>query len=449
MTPANSDSRVLERERLREAIRQSMKPLDGIYPVDRYEGEVKIGRLRRRGSRASDDPTRSLTLIEDGDGVLFWEDGAVLARPVAGLRRGYRGTGPSGDVVEHVIVEPLDPSKVGSTLSGFDERFTPHPGLRQFRGGKLQLPDAGLKPAETGRILLIVHGTFSEGQAIFDQLTDSKNKEGQALLGKAGKHYDQILAFDHPTLAVSPMLNALDLARHLALTKADIDVVCHSRGGLVTRWWLEAFDRPIGKRRAILVGAPLAGTNLASPPRLRHLLSWFSNLNKVIGTVGSMVPFLSVVACLARLTATVTNVVAQTPVVDAAMAMVPGLAAMSRIGNNFELDRLNTARLSRPEYYVIKSHFQPRDVGWKFWEYFVDQPLQRAAIHIFPGENDLVVDTESMTVVESISQVSGARRISDIVPARVHDFGATNTVYHTNYFHEAMTCKKIAEWLQL
>ena len=50
MTPANSDSRVLERERLREAIRQSMKPLDGIYPVDRYEGEVKIGRLRRRGS---------------------------------------------------------------------------------------------------------------------------------------------------------------------------------------------------------------------------------------------------------------------------------------------------------------------------------------------------------------------------------------------------------------
>ncbi len=451
MIPAGADSRTLERERMREALRQSLKPLDGIYPVDRYEGVVKIGKLRRRGARPGDDPTRSLTLIEDENGVLLWEDGAVLARPVAGLRRGYRGAapGPTGEVVEHVIVEPLDPSKVGSTLACLDQRLTPHPGLRQFIGGKLQLPGNGLKPVNGGRILLIVHGTFSEGQAILDQLTDSRNKDGQSLLASAAKKYDQILVFDHPTMAVSPMLNALDLARRFADTKADIDVICHSRGGLVTRWWLEAFDHPIGKRRAILVGAPLAGTNLASPPRLRHLLSWFSNLNQVIGMAGSLVPFLPVVSCLARLTATVTNVLAQTPLVDAAVAMVPGLAAMSRIDNNFELDRLNTKRSSRPEYYVVKSHFQPRDPGWKFWEYFVDQPLQRAARHIFPGENDLVVDTESMTVVESVSQQAGARKISDIAPACVHDFGATNTVYHTNYFRDAVTCKKIQQWLQL
>jgi hypothetical protein len=451
MTPGDADSRARERERLREELRQSIKPLAGIYPVDSYEGEVKIGKLRRRGAKLWDDPTRSLTLIEDENGVLLWEEGAVLARPVAGLRRGYRGTppGPVGDVVEHVIVEPLDPSKVGDTLSGFDRNLTPNPGLRQFIGGKLQLPDAGLQPVARGRILLIVHGTFSEGKAIFDQLTDSKNKEGQSLLGKAAKQYDQILAFDHPTLAVSPMLNALDLARRLGSTEADIDVICHSRGGLVTRWWLEAFDRPVGKRRAILVGAPLAGTNLASPPRIRHLLSWFSNLNKVIGTVGSMVPFLSVVSCLARLTATVTNVLAQTPLVDAAMAMVPGLAGMSRVENNFELDRLNMARQTRPEYYVIKSHFEPRDPGWKFWEYFVDQPLQRAASHVFPGENDLVVDTESMTVVESVAQAAGARKISDIAPKFVHDFGGTSTVYHTNYFRDATTCKQIGDWLGL
>src|SRR5208283_5185534 len=126
-------------------------------------------------------------------------------------------------------------------------------------------------------------------------------------LGRAAKHYDQILAFDHPTLSVSPMLNALDLARRLDGSKADIDVVCHSRGGLVTRWWLEAFDRPIGKRRAVLVGAPLEGTNLAAPPRLRYVLSWFSNLNRVVGAAASMIPFLTVASCLARLTAIVTN----------------------------------------------------------------------------------------------------------------------------------------------
>ena len=78
---------------------------------------MKIGRLRRAGRTTTTDPARTLTLVEDENGVLLWEDGAVLARPVPGLRRGFRGVGMRGDVVEHVIVEPLDPSQVGQALS--------------------------------------------------------------------------------------------------------------------------------------------------------------------------------------------------------------------------------------------------------------------------------------------------------------------------------------------
>jgi hypothetical protein len=178
-------------------------------------------------------------------------------------------------------------------------------------------------------------------------------------------------------------------------------------------------------------------------------LSWFSNLNKVLGVATSMIPFLTVVSCLARLTATVTSVLAETPLVDAAIAMIPGLAGMSRTSNSFELSRLNMARPRRPQYYAIKSHFKPNDPGWKFWEYFVDQPLQRAAHSIFPGENDLVVDTASMTVLESVTTAAGGRRISDIVPGRIYDFGESNDVYHTNYFAQPATCQKIAGWLQI
>jgi hypothetical protein len=450
MTPGQ-DSGALRREKLRDGLRKSIEGLEGIYPVDRYEGEVSIGKLRRRGVRAFADPTRSLTLMEDANGVLLWEDGAAMGRPVAGLRRGYRGTssGPSGDIIEHLVVEPLDPSEVGKTLTGFDRRLTPNQGLRQVVKGNLLPPDDNLRPVETGRILLFIHGTFSESKAILTQLSNPANKVGRALLGRAAKHYDQILAFDHPTLSVSPMLNALDLARRLDATKADIDVVCHSRGGLVTRWWLEAFDRPAGKRRAILVGAPLEGTSLAAPPRLKEILSWFSNLNKFLAGAASMIPFLTVVSCLARLTATVTNVVAETPLVDAAIALVPGLAAMSRTSNSFELSRLNMARAARPQYYAIKSRYKPDDPGWKFWEYFVDKPLQRAAHSIFPGDNDLVVDTASMTVLESVAAAGGGRKIGDIVPERVHDFGEGNEVCHTNYFAQAATSQKIAEWLQI
>jgi hypothetical protein len=197
------------------------------------------------------------------------------------------------------------------------------------------------------------------------------------------------------------------------------------------------------------VGAPLEGTSLASPPRLRTLLSWFSNLNKVIATGASLFPFMTVVSCLARLTATVTNVVASTPLIDAAMAMVPGLAAMSLTGNNFELNRLNGSGETGAKYHVIKSHFQPNDPGWKFWEYFVDQPLQRAAHSLFPGDNDLVVDTSSMTVLQSAAAAAGGRKVADIAAARLYDFGATDTVYHTNYFAQPMTAQKIAEWFQI
>lgn len=449
MTPG-LDARAQQREKLRDELRKSIEGLAGIYPVDRYEGEVKIGTLRRRGVGPVADPTQSLTLIEDDNGVLLWEDGALIGRPVAGLRRGYRGAlaAPSGDVIEHLVVEPLDPSDVGKTLSDFDLRLTPNQGLRRVVKGKLLPPDDTIRPVKKGRILLFIHGTFSENQAILDQLLEPKNKEGQSLLGHASDKYDQILAFDHATLSVSPMLNALDLARRMDGTEADVDVMCHSRGGLVTRWWLEAFDRPVGKRRAVLVGAPLEGTSLAAPPRIRYVLSWFSNLNRVVGAVTSTIPFLTVVSCLARLTATVTNVAAKTPLVDATIAMIPGLAAMSRTSNSFELKRLNTPRPARPPYYAIKSHYKPDDPGWRFWEYFVDQPLQRAAHAIFPGDNDLVVDTASMTVLEAVDAPVG-RKISDIATDRIYDFPEGHDVYHTNYFQQAMTCQKIAKWLEI
>ena len=50
-------------------------------------------------------------------------------------------------------------------------------------------------------------------------------------------------------------------------------MVCHSRGGLVTRWWLEVFQRDLMPRaRVVFVASPLMGTGLASPYRLRTAL---------------------------------------------------------------------------------------------------------------------------------------------------------------------------------
>jgi hypothetical protein len=44
-------------------------------------------------------------------------------------------------------------------------------------------------------------------------------------------NYDQVLTFDHYTVSRSPVLNALELPRIMAFSTADVDIICHSRGG--------------------------------------------------------------------------------------------------------------------------------------------------------------------------------------------------------------------------
>lgn len=111
----------------------------------------------------------------------------------------------------------------------------------------------------------------------------------------------------------------------------------------------------------------------------------------------SLIPFLTVEACLARFTATVASLAVETPIVDATVAKSPGLAAMSRTSNNSELNQLNAGRQTLMDYFVIKSHYQPEDSGWKYWEYFVNDPMKRVATAILAGENDLGVGTEAMS----------------------------------------------------
>jgi pimeloyl-ACP methyl ester carboxylesterase len=432
-----------ERLQLREELRASMVYIDGVRPAD-TSSRMSAGARRRTGFDPRTDTTRLLTLIEV-DGVLFWEDGAGQAIANAGLRRGIRGRQARGEIIDRVRVDELEPSKIGDYLASLDKKLTPDQGLRRWDGTQLVPLAANETPAAAGKILLLVHGTFSKSDMFIEAF--DQTQEGRDLLGRAGQKYDQILAFDHPTMSVSPFLNAVDLSRAFAGSKADVDLVCHSRGGLVARWWLEELEhnRKL-KRRAVFVGSPLVGTSLASPPRIRSLLSWFSNLNRVLShgaaVASTVLPFMTVISGLLRFTALASSVISKTPVADALIALVPGLASMSMIGNNFELRRLNVESDGAREYFVVQSNFQPADPAWKFWKYFVD-PLKagdKLTDVIFPGKNDLVVDTSSMTYLSETKSV----------PAnRVYDFGDSDVVHHTNYFVQEKTIDFIADKLQI
>jgi hypothetical protein len=95
-----------------------------------------------------------------------------------------------------------------------DRNFTPQgpAKLRRIQNGAI-LPDE-VQPAASGKILLFVHGTFSNNDSLIAEF--NQIQEGQKFLNDAGQVYDQVLAFDHYTVSRSPILNALELARKFA-----------------------------------------------------------------------------------------------------------------------------------------------------------------------------------------------------------------------------------------
>lgn len=441
----------------------------GIHPIDAdvFDDDVEppIATLRRARRRRGEREKVGYMSLINTDGVLRWQLGAGSApsRRIGPQRRaGFFRSSPVGDVVKQFKFAELSPNAVGEKLRQLDDFLTGNQGLRevtpQLKVGR------EVQPAATGRILLIVHGTFSSGDHVLDEIAGTP--DGKTLLQRAldGNTYAQVLAFNHPTLSVSPILNAAALAQHFRASTADVDVICHSRGGLVVRWWLEVLDHATAPRgRVVFAGPPLAGTGLAAPARLRGALNVLTNISKTLDSVSRGTGYLFPAAApighaagvLFGFFGKLTDIAAKTPIVDAGIAMIPGLAGQSREGANGEILRLRESfsRLERRDrvgryldnYYFAKSNFEPDDPGWKFWQYFRKGPLLNAAADmVFEGENDLVVDTESMA--------SLADDIADqaIDANRLETFGGTSTVvHHLNYFQQPDTIRLIKRALRL
>jgi hypothetical protein len=369
----------------------------------------------------------------DHDGVLTVREGGG---PGLGGRRGWRrGASPGGAVIEEVPFERLKKSDVKTALDALDRKLTGSFGLfpvQASAAGASLDPDTDLEQApRSGRVLLLVHGTFSSCQSVLGQIEAAP--AGRKFLADAFAGYDHVLAFNHRTLGVSPMLNARELYKRFRASKAEVHVVCHSRGGLVTRCWLESMDfAAMARRRAVFVGSPLAGTSLAAPPNLRALLSLPANIGRALGAASAAVPFLSFAAGLFQVFSSVTSLVARTPVIDAAIGLVPGLDAQSRVGNNRIIQSFRSDPVgSGANYFAVRSNFEPRSEGWAFWRYFRDLPTRAVNLvvdPIFDGPNDLVVDVASMSsLADDLA----------IAPDRILDFGTNAQVHHTNYFRQA------------
>jgi len=402
--------------------------------------------VRSRGlGDGGKDPNSIALSLRERDGILLWEMTSIKGADLGAIRvRAGSGETNGLELLRREFAK-LEPNEISKYLESLDKCLNPLEG----RGLRTWLPSQGKlirsnSLPDKGRFLLIVHGTFSKSEHILDDLQSTQ--KGREFLLRSCKHYDHVLTFDHPTLSVSPMINALDLVAALGTTQAEIDIVCHSRGGLVCRWWMEFFDRiPHRRKRAVFVASPLSGTSLAAPPKLRAGLSLLANYSKVLGTAAMAVPFAAVPAAILRVIGSVVGVGTKLPFLDAVVAMIPGLSGQSRVSNCYELQRLNSAKLQKaPEYFFICSNFLSESLGWNFWKYFTEGKQKAVDLAtdllVFKGDNDLVVDTESMT------ELPDRPKMTD---PPVLNFGSTSTVHHTNYFVQSKTLDFIGKVLEI
>lgn len=191
-----------------------------------------------------------------------------------------------GKKVLEVLFFRLVEEAAGRTANWFAARYEqthrPHR-LRTFEPDTYAEAGRAIGAADWGRLtsgraLLFVHGTASSCRSAFGRIPPE-------LMAELYRRYDgRVVGFDHPTISVPPDVNARSFAEQLPEgVRLDLDVVAHSRGGLVGRVMTERAG-DVGLRDRVTVGSlvmvatPNAGTPLVDTENLKYLLDRLTNL---------------------------------------------------------------------------------------------------------------------------------------------------------------------------
>jgi hypothetical protein len=289
-----------------------------------------------------------------------------------------------------------------------------------YRSGDVpDLDAAGWGRLAMGRSLWFVHGTFSTSEGGFGGLPEA------TMAALCQEYGDRVVAFDHFTLGVDPVGNVAAL-RELMPDGLDlaVDLVSHSRGGLVSRALAGAggTDTPLDVRRIVHVATPNHGTALASPANVGAFIDRVTTLiNLVPGATAD------VIAAGLSSVLVVVKVIAQYGLVA-----IPGLASMD-IAGGF-LAGFNATDIAA-EQYAVAADYTPAGglqallatVG----NVAVDQVFESTP-------NDLVVPTAGVYDGDALVHIPAERRL--VLPKN-------RAVFHGSYFNQEDVATTIGEWL--
>jgi hypothetical protein len=270
----------------------------------------------------------------------------------------------------------------------------------------------------TGRSLLFVHGTFSRAHTAFGAMP-------RDLLGELHRRYDgRVFAFDHSTLSDDPRRNVEWFHDHVpADISLDLDIVSHSRGGLVSRILAEKADATAGRGRPVTVGgvvfvaSPNAGTVLAEPEYVGDLIDSYTNMLQFLPGPHVVDVFEGII-----------TVVKQVAV--GAVAGLDGLRAM-RPGGEF-LRWLNAGTLPPARYHAVTADYEPVQAGWR------RLAVNRLVDGVFHEANDLVVPTAGTYAANGSSRFP----ITEL-----HELRGADGVDHSGYFANPQVGERLLAWL--
>jgi hypothetical protein len=259
------------------------------------------------------------------------------------------------------------------------------------------------------RVLLLIHGTFSKiAPSVTDLSAAFPSDNGESWFRWAARRYRAILGFDHWTLSKTPEQNAEGLwkllPQDLRTRPQCLDIITHSRGGLVARSLIELLKHGEMVKRVVFVGTPNAGTNLANPEKWGTAADFLINLvhTDPTGIYGRLSGFL-----------------VQLGAADG-LQYVPGLMAQNPAarGKNEFLGRLLAAAAppSHVEYYAVSANYTPARDDFNLVA-LLSEAGNLAVDSLFGQPNDLVVDTAHVWSIAVDSQIGEKSKV--ILPARI------------------------------
>jgi hypothetical protein len=294
-------------------------------------------------------------------------------------------------------------------------------GWQQLPFTNRELPDWGWM--RSGRTLLLLHGTFSTAEQAFGGLLPET-------VSCLRQHYaDRIVAFNHPSLSQSPYENVVRLLQTLP-EGMELDLVTHSRGGLVGREFirqaaqLQQGGRQVQVHKAVLVASPNRGTPLVNGDHMIEMLDRYTNL---LAQAPDSTTTLALEGVM-----TLVKVAGH-----AALKALPGLQAMLPEGEY--LRSLNLEPPYTVRYHALVADYRPTDSGW----------LARFCRHIGDKLVDGFFDEPNDGVVPTAGGYSSSRDGSgwSVPSAYRREFQARDSISHSTFFANPAVNDALLQWL--